>query len=780
MKYLSLFSGIEAATVAWRTIGWECVAVSEVDKFPSAVLAHHYPGVPNLGDVTKITEEDIARLGPIDVIAFGSPCQDMSVAGKRAGLSGERSGLFHTAIRIIQWARRHNGLRFALWENVPGAFSSNQGRDFACVVGEMAGLRDVEVPRHGWGNEGVALGDAGLLEWATLDAQWFGLAQRRRRVFALADFGNWSDRPPILVEPESVRGDSPPRREAGETATRAVAPSLTASGRGVARVGDTRGEDPVVAVAFGGNKTSGPIEVATARNAHGGTGRMDFESETFVVHGTQDPCVDDAVAFALGRNSGQENAVCVTGDTTHALCAEGADASEDGTGRGTPIIAFSCKDYGGDAVDGIAPTLRAMGHSGTHANAGGQVAVAVSLRGRDGGGTAEIGGDVSNCLRASGGGGDKPHALVGSAHTALAVRRLTPRECERLMGVGDDYTCIPWRKRPAEQCPDGPRYRALGNSFAVPVVRWIGRRIQMAVEASLGAEDHAPLADVSRPKRPIIRYHGGKWKMAPWIIKQFPPHRVYVEPFGGAASVLLRKAPSRVEVLNDLNGRLVNAFRVLRDPDQAARLQSLLRLTPCSEQEYRLAREVSDDPVEDARRLIVLGHQAFGSTGATGGKLSGWRRGVRPTGPASSQEWASLHSHVLSWADRLRSVYIENTDALSVIARWDSPDTLFYVDPPYVIDARTTGRGAYGHEMTDDEHAALADLLRSVEGRVIISGYPSTLYEDLYAGWARIERPALADQARRRTEVLWIKPQAPALMCTGRVVRPGDNLVFDF
>ena len=511
--------------------------------------------------------------------------------------------------------------------------------------------------------------------------------------------------------------------------------------------------------AFGGNNTSGSIDVATACNAHGGTGRMDFESETFVVHGTQDPCVDDAVAFALGRNNGQENAVCVTGDTTHALCAEGADASEDGAGRGTPIVTVQ-----------VAPCLTS--------NYGKQP------DNRDGGATAEIGGDVSNCLRASSGGGDKPYVL--SSHPELAVRRLTPRECERLMGVGDDYTRIPWRKRPAEQCPDGPRYKALGNGFAVPVVRWIGQRIQSAVEASLilsaGDHDqgHTPAVRASVPKRPITRYHGGKWKMAPWIIEQFPSHRVYVEPFGGAGSVLLRKAPSRVEVLNDLNGRLVNAFRVLRDPDQAARLQSLLRLTPCSEQEYRLAREVSDDPVEDARRLIVLGHQAFGSTGATGGKMSGWRRGVRPTGTASSQEWASLHSHVLSWADRLRSVYIENADALSVIARWDSPDTLFYVDPPYVIGTRTAGRGAYGHEMTDDEHAALADLLRSVEGRVIISGYPSTLYEDLYAGWARIDRPALADQARRRTEVLWIKPQAPALMCTGRVVRPGDNLAFDF
>lgn len=218
MRYLSLFSGIEAATVAWHPLGWECAAVAEIEPFPCAVLAHHYPDVPNLGSVTGITEAQIKALGHIDIVVFGSPCQDLSVAGHRKGLINAddgtvtRSGLFFTAINIARWS----GARFWLWENVPGAFSSNKGRDFAAVVEFMAGLDAVDVPPRGWATEGVAVGDNGLLEWAVLDAQWFGVAQRRRRVFALADLGDWANRPPILLEPEGLRGDSAPRREAGE------------------------------------------------------------------------------------------------------------------------------------------------------------------------------------------------------------------------------------------------------------------------------------------------------------------------------------------------------------------------------------------------------------------------------------------------------------------------------------------------------------------------------------------------------------------------------------
>ena len=232
MRFLSLFSGIEAASEAWVPIGWECAGVSEIDPFACAVLAHRHPHVPNLGDITKITEMQIAALGHIDLIVFGSPCQDLSVAGKQKGLSGERSGLFYPAVDIISWARLWCGTRFALWENVPGAFSSNQGRDFAAVVGTLAGLDDVGVPPKGWGTEGCAVGTEAMVEWATLDAQWFGVAQRRRRIFALADFGNWAGRSPILLEPEGLRGNSAPSREARQTAPTIPARSTAGGGLG--------------------------------------------------------------------------------------------------------------------------------------------------------------------------------------------------------------------------------------------------------------------------------------------------------------------------------------------------------------------------------------------------------------------------------------------------------------------------------------------------------------------------------------------------------------------
>lgn len=205
MRFLSLFSGIDAASVAWKPLGWECVGFSEIDDFPCEVLKYHYPNIPNLGDISKITKDDIIKLGQIDLIVFGSPCQDLSTAGKKLGFEGERSGLFNTAIKIIEWAKKYNGCRFALWENVTGAFSSNKGRDFAIVVEKMAGCRGIEPPKYGWGNEGISLGDKGMLEWAVLDAQWFGVPQRRRRIYAISDFGNWYDRPPILLEPDRLR-----------------------------------------------------------------------------------------------------------------------------------------------------------------------------------------------------------------------------------------------------------------------------------------------------------------------------------------------------------------------------------------------------------------------------------------------------------------------------------------------------------------------------------------------------------------------------------------------
>jgi DNA (cytosine-5)-methyltransferase 1 len=212
MRYLSLFSGIEAATVAWEQLGWEPVAFAEFEDFPKAVLAHHYPNVPDLGDVTKITKEQIIALGHIDIVVGGSPCQDLSIAGKRAGLRNDdglstRSGLFDEQMRIFEIAREYCGARYCLWENVPGAFSSNNGLDFAYVLGSMVG-GSIHVPFDGWKNSGVAVSGNGrrLVEWRVLDAQYFGVPQRRRRIFALLDTGAWWSRQPILFEQEGVCG----------------------------------------------------------------------------------------------------------------------------------------------------------------------------------------------------------------------------------------------------------------------------------------------------------------------------------------------------------------------------------------------------------------------------------------------------------------------------------------------------------------------------------------------------------------------------------------------
>ena len=210
MRYLSLFSGIEAATVAWEPLGWEAVGFAEFEDFPKAVLAHHYPDVPDLGDVTQITEEQIRELGHIDIVVGGSPCQDLSVAGKRAGLRNEdgsttRSGLFDEQMRIFEIARKYCGARYCLWEKVPGAFSSNNGNDFAYVLGSLVG-GSVPVPPDRWKNSGVAISGDGrrLVEWRVLDAQYFGVPQRRRRIFALLDTGAWWSRQPFLFEQDSV------------------------------------------------------------------------------------------------------------------------------------------------------------------------------------------------------------------------------------------------------------------------------------------------------------------------------------------------------------------------------------------------------------------------------------------------------------------------------------------------------------------------------------------------------------------------------------------------
>lgn len=278
-------------------------------------------------------------------------------------------------------------------------------------------------------------------------------------------------------------------------------------------------------------------------------------------------------------------------------------------------------------------------------------------------------------------------------------------------------------------------------------------------------------------RKPVLRYHGGKWRLAPWIIQHFPDHGFYIEPFAGAASVLMRKPLSAVEVINDINGRVVSCFRVLRNRAQAEIVMEMLRLTPCAEEEYRICRQRSDDPIEDARRLLVVGRQAHGSTGSSGGKKSGWRRAsIRPCGPLRENDWGDVWQDVMIWADRLRDVYLENDLAVNVIERWDSPDALFYVDPPYPFSTRSARPDGYEFEMTDDDHRYLAEKLKKASGAVVLSGYPCDLYDqELYADWHRVERDSLADKGKKRTEVLWLNPAASE----GLRTRCQMNLGFD-
>ena len=263
-------------------------------------------------------------------------------------------------------------------------------------------------------------------------------------------------------------------------------------------------------------------------------------------------------------------------------------------------------------------------------------------------------------------------------------------------------------------------------------------------------------------RRPALRYHGGKWILAPWIIGHFPRHRVYVEPYGGAGSVLLRKPRSYAEIYNDLDGEIVNVFRILQDDSRAERLRRLLTVTPFSRDEYRMSFAVSEDPVEQARRTIIRSLMGFGSNALARGIQSGFRCNSSRSGTTPALDWMNYPEHISRFVARLRGVVIENRDAIEIISQHDGPHTLHYCDPPYVRSSRSSamhGDHGYTHEMTDDDHRRLSERLHIVSGFAIVSGYRSPLYESLYGDWAHVERASLADGARERTEVLWLSPR---------------------
>lgn len=260
------------------------------------------------------------------------------------------------------------------------------------------------------------------------------------------------------------------------------------------------------------------------------------------------------------------------------------------------------------------------------------------------------------------------------------------------------------------------------------------------------------------PTRPIVRYHGGKWLLAPWIISHFPEHRIYVEPFCGGASVLLQKPRTYSECINDLSGEMVNVFRVLRDPEGAEVLKRSLLLTPFARDEYRAARITSEADVERARQTIIKSFMGFGSAAIN--QNTGFRSNSNRSGTTPAHDWANYPSCVPAFVERLRGVVIENKDACELMIQHDQPTALHYVDPPYPKATRDAGND-YCHEMTDDDHRKLAEVLHGLNGMVILSGYRCDLYDkELFADWYSVERKHLADGARERIEVLWMNAAA--------------------
>lgn len=436
LTYGSVCSGIEAASVAWEPLGWRPKFFAEIEAFPSAVLAHHYGsnlpgeplsknGVPNYGDFTTIPGD----AGPVDLLVGGTPCQSFSVAGKRLGLDDPRGNL---ALEYVRLAKRL-GARWVVWENVPGVFSSAAGRDFADFLGFLTG-RTIGIPTGGWRGAGIVAGSAASygIAWRVLDAQYIrvdgyarAVPQRRKRVVVVGYLGDWRRAAAVLLEPEGMQGHPAPRRKAGQGSAGTITGSLGRRGglpsggeidgqliaADVAATlpagGNSSGGDrqpgtsaetaATMLIAYGGGRLSGPLDVSAALAAHGV--RIDFEVETFIAH---------------------------------TLRGEGFDASEDGTGKGVPLVAFD--PNGGGKQTTLGANEDAFGTLGT----------------------------------------TKQPAVAGAV-----VRRLMPHECARLQGFADDRCRIPWKGRPAAQCPDGPQYKAYGNSMAIPFMRWIGMRIDM-------------------------------------------------------------------------------------------------------------------------------------------------------------------------------------------------------------------------------------------------------------------------------------------------------------
>lgn len=526
MKFLSICSGIEAASVAFTPLGWSAVGFSEIEPFPCELLAYRYPDVPNFGDMAMYKTWPVSVFLNADVIVGGPPCQSFSVAGHRKGLNDDRGNLTLIYTELIDYADAIRVMHgkppvIVLYENVPGILSDKTNA-FGSFLGALAGESDELNPSgRKWSNAGAVLGPQRAIAWRVLDAQYFGLAQRRKRVFVVASARNGFRGHEILFEFDGVRRDTPPSRESGQATTRYARVSAYESSAGNADEQISRSLSFDCKQEGGGVSDQGvfrgPPELSQGVPKTHKELVATFDRQSASEYGTSNVAstiaardyksATDLVAYGVpgnwigrkpenGGNSTQfmhEIAPNQTATDRHGVVAfaqnsrdevrkiggdgqiVGALAARPGVKQATYLAFNSRQDPVSGEVSGSLDTCSPQA----------QAVVTVSLRGREGGGVAEVGGTISNALRASNGGGDKSYALIQSS-----VRRLTPVECERLQGFPDYYGAIPWRGKPADECPDGHRYKSLGNSWAVPVVAWIGKRIHA---------EHERLTKIEKP-----------------------------------------------------------------------------------------------------------------------------------------------------------------------------------------------------------------------------------------------------------------------------------------
>ena len=472
MNFISICSGIEAASVAFGPLGWKAIAFSEIEPFPCAVLAHHYPDVPNFGDMTKFREWPEEIFADADAVVGGPPCQAFSVAGARNGLNDDRGNLTLTYAELINHA---DAIRFihgkppvvVLYENVPGLLSDKTGA-FGCFLAGLSGEDDPLVAPGGrWTNAGCVSGPQRTVAWRVLDAQYFGVAQRRRRVFVVASARKGFDPAQVLFEWDGVRRDTAPSRQTGEVAP--TIPARSTAGGGLGTDFDCDGGTICVATGQAGAEIG--ADMAPTLNCN--------HEAPYVAHSLRGEGFD-AIEDGTGRGT-PLGPVAFAENSRHELRLEGGDGQRTGAlstgggkpGQGVPMIAFPANLSGtqcASAAD-VAPSMGAANPT----------AVAFNFH-KSGNEASSLGVSVErvDCLRAF---EKSPMAVQPAA--GMQVRRLTPEECEALQGFPRAYTAIPWRGKPAALCPDGPRYKALGNSWAVPNVRWIGERIQRHLAGDL-------------------------------------------------------------------------------------------------------------------------------------------------------------------------------------------------------------------------------------------------------------------------------------------------------